>query len=424
MVDENKFKCPLCNSALTESRYYEIVGVWEEKKKFEKELKQKIESVKKEQEKLIKEKEEIKKKFEIEKKTAIEKAIQNAKLTEQKNAQKELIALKKANLEAVMKQKKEFLELRKKDLEAGKIKEKEFLALKKEKEDIIKQKKQEIKEAEKKALEQGKLKEKKRADMLSSMLQKKMGDIEEKSKIIKELKEQLKKGSTPQLEGIELEVELVKELKNKFPSDKIEHHGKGGDIHHYVVCEGKEIAMIVYECKKTQKFNKNYITQIKNDVIKNNANYGVLVTVACDKKQSQFWVEKDILIVHPFGAPYIAEVLRKSLIQLYSLKLSDKELGERAKKLLEYIKSNKFRNSVKDNIIRAKELYDLLNKEVEYHKTIWEKRHEHYNAIAQQSKKIEEDSKQIVGEDLGEELLEPTILELKPRKKRKNVESA
>ena len=419
MENKNKFHCPLCNSSLTDSRYYEIVGVWEEKKKFEKELKQKIESVKKEQEKLIKEKEEIKKKFEIEKKTAIEKAIKTAELTAQKNAQKELLAIKKANLEVLMKQKREYLELRKKDLEAGKIKEKEFLALKKEKEDIIKQKKKEILEATKKAHDEGVEKQKKRFEQVNKILEKKVSEISLKDKQIKELQEQLKKGSTPQLEGIILEVELVKELKNKFPHDKIEHHGKGGDIHHYVVCEGKEIALIVYECKKTQKFNKSYITQIKNDVIKNNANYGVLVTLACDKKQSQFWVEKDILIVHPFGAPYIAEVLRKSLIQLYSLKLSDKELGERAKKLLEYIKSNKFRNSVKDNIVRAKELYELLNKEVEYHKTLWEKRHEHYNAIAQQSKKIEEDSKQIVGEDLGEEDLEQPLVELKPRKKKK-----
>ena len=183
--------------------------------------------------------------------------------------------------------------------------------------------------------------------------------------------------------------------------------------------KGKEIALIVYECKKTQKFDKSHITQIKNDVIKRNANYGVLVTIACDKKQSQFWVEKDILIVHPYGAPYIAEVLRKSLIQLYALKLSDKELSERAKKLLEYIKSNKFRNSVKDNITRAKELYEILNREIEYHKTCWEKRHEHYNAIAKQSKCIEDDSKQIVGEDLGEENVEQALIELNPRKKKR-----
>ena len=247
-----------------------------------------------------------------------------------------------------------------------------------------------------------------------------MTDIEEKSKMIKDLKEQLKKGSTPQLEGINLEHELVKELQNKFPHDRIEHHGQTGDILHYVVCEGKEIALIVYECKKTATFKKDYIVQIKNDVIKRNANYGVLVTLAHDKKQSQFWVEKDILIVHPYGAPYIAEVLRKSLIQLYSLKLSDKELSERAKKLLEYIKSNKFRNSVKDNIIRAKELYDLLKLEVEYHKTCWEKRHEHYTSITKQSQQIEEDSKKIVGEDLGEEISGQILkAEIKPQKKRK-----
>src|SRR3990167_7053094 len=401
MVEESKFKCPLCSSSLTESRYYEIVGVWEEKKKFEKELKQKIESVKKEQEKLIKEKEEIKKKFEIEKKTAIEKAIKTAELTAQKNAQKELLAIKKANLEVLMKQKREYLEL------------------KKEKEDIIKQKKKEILEATKKAHDEGVEKQKKRFEQVNKILEKKVSEISIKDKQIKELQEQLKKGSTPQLEGIILEVELVKELKNKFPHDKIEHHGKGGDIHHYVVCEGKEIAMIVYECKKTQKFNKSYITQIKNDVIKNNANYGVLVTLACDKKQSQFWVEKDILIVHPFGAPYIAEVLRKSLIQLYSLRLSGKELNERAKKLLEYIKSNKFRNSVKDNILRARELYELLNREMEYHKTNWEKRHEHYNAIANQSKQIDEDSKKIVGEDLGDEAIEVPLIEINSKKRKK-----
>ncbi len=419
-MEDNKFPCPLCNSALTESQYYKIVGVWEAKKKFEDELKKKIEIVKQQQQKLLKEKEDIKKKFEIEKNNAIEKAKQQAKLEEKKLAQKELIAIRKANLESLQQQKKEFLELRKKDLGSGKLKEKEFLALKKEKEDIIKQKKKELFEAKKQALEEGKQKEKKRADMLSVMLQRRMGDIEEKSKMIKELKEQLKKGSTPQLEGINLEHELVKELQNKFPHDRIEHHGQAGDILHYIVCEGKEIALIVYECKKTQKFNKGYISQIKNDVIKRNANYGVLVTLACDKKQSQFWVEKDILIVHPYGAPYIAEVLRKSLIQLYSLKLSDKELSERAKKLLEYIKSNKFRNSVKDNITRAKELYELLTREVEYHKTCWEKRHEHYNAIAKQSQEIEEDSKQIVGEDLGEKEPEQMFrVEIKPRKKRK-----
>src|SRR3989344_3573975 len=78
------------------------------------------------------------------------------------------------------------------------------------------------------------------------------------NKQIEELKGQLKKGTTPQIEGINLEHELVKELKQKFPKDRIEHHGQGGDILHYVVCEGKEIASIVYECKRTKSHSKSH----------------------------------------------------------------------------------------------------------------------------------------------------------------------
>lgn len=394
-MEENKFKCPLCNSALTESKYYEVVGVLEERKKFESELKKqlaiakqtkdKLEQEKKNiQNKLLKEKEEIKKRFEI-----------------QFERQKSLLIKKSQD-------------------EAKKLAKKDIDKLNKEKLEIQKKLKLEVSKTQKEFLAKGKEQEKRRSERFANSLKLKTDDWKRALEQIKELKEQLKKGTTPQLEGINLEHELIKELKNKFPYDRIEHYGQAGDILHYIICEGKEIALIVYECKKTQKFNKKYITQIKDDVIKRNANYGVLVTIASDKKQSQFWVEKDILIVHPYGAPYIAEVLRKSLIQLYSLKLSDKELNERAKKLLGYIKSNKFRNSVKDNILRSKELQELLKKEVEYHETLWEKRHEHYTLIAKQSKDIEDDSKKIVGEDLGEETTPPVLqVEIKPRKKRK-----
>ena len=387
---EKEFKCPLCESPLTEERFNRIVGVWEAKKKIEEQTKKELAEAKLVKENLIKQTKEIQEKLnkkDKELKKKYEAQFEKEKLTLIKKAQEEAKKLAgKEKIEAERKFKEEKLRL-----------QKEFLA-------------------------KGKEHEKKRTDKLSKLLEGNIEKLQLANKQIEELKGQLKKGTTPQIEGINLEHELVKELKQKFPKDRIEHHGQGGDILHYVVCEGKEIASIVYECKKTETFSKGYITQIKNDVIKRNANYGVLVTFASDKKHPQFWVDNDILIVHPYGAPYIAEVLRKNLIQIYSLKLSDKDLSERAKKLLNYIKGNKFRNSVKDNILRAKELYDLLHKEIEYHKTIWEKRNEHYNLIAKQSKEIEEDSKQIVGEDLGEEISEQNLsLEMKPRKKKRIV---
>ncbi len=330
---------------------------------------------------------------------------------------KDQIELKK-KLETKFEKQKSLL-IKRAQEEANKLARKDVEKLTKEKIELLKKQKQEITLAKKQALEEGIEKQKKKFETTNKLLEQKVKELGLKDERIKELQKQLKEGRTPQDAGRDFEIELVETLKQKFPNDRIEHPKNVGDILHYIVCEGKEIGNIVYECKKTEKFNKNYITQIKNDVIKREANYGVLVTFAFDEKQSQFRVEKDILIVHPYGAPYLAEVLRKSLIQLYSLKLSDKELSERAKRLLEYIKGNKFRNSVKDTITRAKELYELLNKEVESHKTLWEKRHAHYNAITQQSKEIEEDSKNIVGENLGEGSLEQPLINLNPRKKRK-----
>ena len=35
--------------------------------------------------------------------------------------------------------------------------------------------------------------------------------------------------------------------------DIVERHGHAGDILHYVRYNGKQIGLIVYECKKTQK---------------------------------------------------------------------------------------------------------------------------------------------------------------------------
>jgi hypothetical protein len=401
MNEEEKklFKCPLCESILSENKYYQIIGAWDDKKKVEEELKKQLSIAKNEKEKLE---------------------------AEKKKLAKDKLELKK-NLEADFEKQKSIL-IKKAQEDANKLARKDVEKLTKEKAELIKEQKQKIALATKQALEEGIEKQKKKFEVTNKILEKRVNELDKTSKAkdeqIKELQKRLKEGRTPQDAGHDFENELVQELKQKFPQDRIEHHGQGGDILHYVVCEGKEIASIVYECKKTETFNKEYINQIKDDVIKRNANYGILVTFAEDKKHPHFWVEKDILIVHPYGAPYLAEVLRKSLIQLYSMKLNDKEISDRAKKLLEYIKGNKFRNSVKDNIIRTRELYELLNKEMEYHKTLWEKRHKHYNAIAQQSKEIEDDSKNILGENLGEELnLSDNLLEIKSKKKRKIFES-
>jgi len=361
---EIKFECPLCKSSLSKSRYYEIVGVWEEKKKFEKDLQKQLDVAKQIKEKALKEKKEIQEKLTKEK----------VELKKQFEKQKAEI-LKKAQEEAKT--------LAKKDIDKAKL-------------EIEKKARNELKKAEKEFLARGKEHEKKRMEKMNKMLDGKVNELQTANKMIKELNEQIKKGTTPQMEGLNFEEELVKELKAKFPEDDIQHKGHAGDILHYIMYKNKQIGLIVYECKKTQKFQNSYISQIKADVAKREATYGVLVTDAPEKDKAGFWVKDDILIVHPFGTIYIAEVIRKWIISLYAMKLSEVEMSECAKKLLEYIKGNKFKNSVRDTIDRIRQLNELLNKEMTTHKNLWEKRHKHYNYIHNHASSIERDSLSII----------------------------
>jgi hypothetical protein len=299
-----KYKCPLCRSLLTKNKYYDIIGVWEERQKLEKSLKEEIRIQKLEKKRALQEKKDLKKKMD-----------------------------------------------------------------------------KEIKTREKSAFEKGQKKEKNRADKLSKLIQGKTAKMQEMSKKIKELEEQLKKGTTPQIEGLNLEEELIRQLKKEFPKDKIEHPGKAGDILHHIVLQRKQIGTILYECKKTARFSNTFIDQTKKAVAKRKATYGVLVTTAFRKNTAGFWVEKDILIVHPYGAVYVAKVLRGSLIEMYSLKISGDEKKRRSKELMNYIKSDNFKNNVSDSIYRTKTLYEMLKKEVTTHKNVWISRYKHYEAI-------------------------------------------
>ena len=257
-----------------------------------------------------------------------------------------------------------------------------------QKKDIIARQKEAMRQLEKDkrlaikdGIEKGKLKEKSRADRLSKLVHKQSEDLQHATRKIKELEKHLKDGTTPQTAGHDFEKDIVKQLQKEFPGDKIEHTGKGGDIFHRVIFKSKEIGSILYECKKTTKFSNDYIHQTKRAISTRNASYGVLVTFATRKNSQGFFVDNDIIVVHPFGTIYIAQVLRNSIIEMHSLKLNHKELEERSQNLMNFIKSDDFKNSVDNTIYRTQELAKILIQEHKDHLKIWEKRFHHYNGI-------------------------------------------
>jgi len=351
------YKCPLCASNLSEDRYLKVVGAWEEKEKVQKEIKDKLREAE-EQKKLL---------LQQAKKNKLELERERRRLVEERKGLR-----------------REF--------------EREF--------------KKQSRQLEKQGVEKGKMSEKRRADKLAYQLEQKMGAIDDMNNKIKQLKEQLKKGTTSQVEGLDFEKLVVKELESKFSEDKVEPYGKKGDILQRVYYKKKEFGSILYECKKTDKYSKGFVKQTKTAVGQRKATFGVLVTAAFKKDTEGFYVEDGIIVVHPFGVPYIAQILRNNIIELTLASQTKKEIDIKAKELINYIAGDEFKSMANDTIYRAKLLGEILAKEMKSHMSLWHDRFEHYKNIHSNVNILEGNTKAILKGEKPQKIQKDELLRL------------
>ena len=258
-------------------------------------------------------------------------------------------------------------------------------------------------EREQSAVAKATAKERKRADRLSQMIAKQTEDLRKSSFRIEELEHQLKEGTTPQLEGLNLEDWVVNELQKRFPADVVEHHGHKGDVLQLVKYQEKQIGKILYECKRTQKFQKSFVKQTRRAVVDREARFGVLVTTAFPPESAGFRAIDDIFLVHPYGVADLAEQLREWVTQLHAISADQKIVNERAAQLLEYARGEQFQTFMNDAVQRSFALRDLLEEEVRSHFATWKSRFDHYRSINKDVGMVRENSRRILR---GEPIIE------------------
>jgi len=214
-----------------------------------------------------------------------------------------------------------------------------------------------------------------------------------KDKLIQSLKErvdQLKKGSTPQTEGLEFEDKLVSRLKREFPEDDIQHKGKGGDVLHIVYFNKKLAGIIIYECKRTPKILTQHVQQTNRAKQSREADFAVLVTTGKAKKFSGLAEMRGVLVVSPLGAIPLASLLRQHIIEMLKAKISKEKRTIVAQQLMQYITSPQFKNPIQEVILITSELQDMIQLEAKDHMRTWKKRWAHYQMIRWDNKLIQE----------------------------------
>lgn len=206
------------------------------------------------------------------------------------------------------------------------------------------------------------------------------GKDDEIRKLNERLK-QLKKGSTPQTEGLEFEETLVARLRREFRDDHIQHEGKGGDVLQTVRFGGRSVGLIVYECKRTPRIQDDHVAQAARAKGTRRADFAVLVTTGKRRGFTGLSEIGGVLVVSPLGVLALASLLREQLKTLHRARLSQSERQRAAQKLLTFISSPDFRNPIETVIHTTEGLGKMVLDEAKQHHKTWRVRLEKYQRI-------------------------------------------
>jgi hypothetical protein len=365
-----EFKCPLCKQTVSEELYQKITGIWKERKIAEKEFKAKEKELMKEQKEMRQQITEERKKIRLEQEQKFAERIRKLEAEKSKFREqiekKILVAVKSAEAKAKREMRSELqgklAESVKKQVEIATAKtQKDFISAKRTLDSTKKQ---------------------------MSTLQ--IQNLKQQQRI-SNLEGQLKKQTTPQIEGLLYEDNLLEALRKEFLEDKFEHPGKGGDIIQNIIYHEKQCGVIVYECKKVGQWQLAHAEQAANAKIQRKADFAILVTNASKKGGGGFFLEKGVLVVHPGGVLAIANILREQILKIAQIKLTQAQREEAIEKTFEYLRGPEFKNALDVVIRKTIEMYEDLKKECQDHVKAWKKRYDslktvHSNSVQVQAK--------------------------------------
>ena len=341
------------------------VAVQEAKEKFDDELKQATKKqVKVEREKLSAEikKEVAEEQFEslaILKKEVAEKSLQVKELNETK-----------AQVEQLKREKDEVASLAK--LEAQKALNEE---LKSEKAKLAQQAFDEKEQAIKVIKEASELEIKAKDEQLSQM-----------AKSIEDAKRKGEQGSM-QVQGEALETLIEARLAFQFPFDTVEEIKKGAfgadcvqTIH---TREAQNCGVICYESKNTKAWSDGWVSKLKQDMLKVNADIGVLVTAVYPNDMKRMGFVDGIWICSIDEFKGSASLLRESLIRVHATIQKEDNKADKMTLLYNYLTGNEFNMQLKAIVDGFMAMQTELDKERRSLMASWKRRQKLIDGVLQ-----------------------------------------
>jgi hypothetical protein len=176
-------------------------------------------------------------------------------------------------------------------------------------------------------------------------------------------------------EGAELD--LFEELKAAFEGDRIVRVKKGvsgADVIHDLMHNGKVCGRIVYDSKNRNSWKNEYATKLREDQIAAKAEHAILSTFKFPSGARELCLQDGVIVAGPARVVAIAELIRRHVMQIHTLRLSNEERAKKTETLYAFVVSERYRQFLDSIETQVNKLLDIDVGEQNGHKLIWEKR--------------------------------------------------
>ena len=184
--------------------------------------------------------------------------------------------------------------------------------------------------------------------------------------------------SSMQTQGEALELAIESWLSSQFPFDTIEEVKKGAFgadcIQRVHTRELQNCGVICYESKNTKAWSDGWITKLKQDMLKVNADIGVLVTSVYPKEMSRMGFVDGIWVCSLEEFKGSVSLLRQSLINVQKSVQKEENRADKMSLLYSYMTGNEFSMQMKAIVDGFMKMQEELEKEKRSLMASWKRR--------------------------------------------------
>jgi len=237
-------------------------------------------------------------------------------------------------------------------------------------------------------------------EKLELKLKEKDEQLEQIKRQLDETKRKAEQGST-QIQGESQEHIIESWLTSFFQFDDIEEIGKGAFgadcVQTINTRDLQNCGKICFESKNAKAWSNDWITKLKQDILKVNADIGVLVTQAMPKNMERMGFLDGIWVCSLSEFKGSASLLRDGLIKVKQATLHQENKTDKMHILYDYLTSNEFNMQFRSIVNGFMQMQEELDKEKRSLMASWKRRQKNIDMVLANTTEVYGSIKGIAG---------------------------